>query len=1141
MNRFRTKKRGKEEPAPRPSQDSESSAPFRPFRKGKKHQEAEKVVELDLSQALPSNDDFRTSLLMSGLSARFSMLREQDDPNTKIGKASDDSVLYPKRQSRLDYAALRELGDIAEVESIKATAPFAQTDSYHSDDAESMGGSIMSRAKPTEGNNLFGGRQKIYKIPVGTSSAKGSAGMGGRALYEDDVAMSAFQKWRQAEKERTSSDEEEEETREEAREEARAEAANRLSGNQDTDSSRVESPFLSAWNRKRETSSTTSSVPSLARNSTAATSVTSSHPAASVRDSQPNSTVINNTTIPAERSVTRTRRLYETGLNKDLQEQQSSALSRFETLSRQRALGTRTPDLAQGSNSPTVAAFKDRFSGDRKVLAKASAPNLRSISPTATVSSAGTPDLGLRAPSRTEGRTGFGGAPPLSPPVSESDDASILPIQPNDRGKATALGVFQKPSQPYDESRYAQRQIQLQQGRETPTQRHRPESNDSWADNRSRPTSSQRQTSEPRNDSSFTTTEPPLKEETAASSFLLGADDDSETSPAVSPKPTSPKLVVRRPSIRQHPALRDSAMPTPLSPSKVSGPPSPTEETSPSFAPHPKGVSPVDSPTLGPTSGLSGMVRQHLRAGSNASSIYGSVPLTADLESRFPADPDDANNRDRTTIKSNPWDAQGPDWTDLETAESIIDDGQSAIISPNTTDRDEFSSQLADGARRIREKMTSYVETDSRPTSPNATESKGPLDVPPRAGARNILRSKSSRGSLAERGRDESQSKAMKMLGISSRGFSPVGPRAQANSPAVFSPPRRAETSPGNVTGRSDPDGPADNGSEGHAGLRAFRQARRDLQRLREQETEARHHNQTQGPQGPLPEIPAPGQATPGFPQPRAPVEGLVQDRSRSGSRAASHEDRNRSGSESSNGGHQSPARYRKFSTSREGQQLAPSVAPRPQLRSPGLPGTDIKNSPIMPPQARRNASPAKLRTNLGNNDGLHARYPHGQPSPISPIPSPLSGSGRSTPLGAGPIRRPSVDAMGTSGSSFGDGSRRRLNPKDISEPTLVASSSHVPAVTLPPHSAPPHSAPPLPPMHPRRRPAGSRNHSDEAEKPTGDGVPQNFERRRPANIDTSPMHARGQGNNSPITVGPSASRMVASTPRSNMMPGGMI
>ena len=191
-----------------------------------------------------------------------------------------------------------------------------------------------------------------------------------------------------------------------------------------------------------------------------------------------------------------------------------------------------------------------------------------------------------------------------------------------------------------------------------------------------------------------------------------------------------------------------------------------------------------------------------------------------------------------------------------------------------------------------------------------------------------------------------------------------------------------------------------------------------------------------------------------------------------------------------------------------------------------------------MPPQARRNASPAKLRTNLGANEGLHPRYHHGQPSPISPIPSPLSGSGRSTPLGIGSIRRPSPNNAGPNGSNSADGARRKLNPRDISEPTLVASSSHVPA--MPPHSAPPQGAPPLPPLNPRRRPAGSRNPSDDAETPTGDGIPQNFERRRPSNIDTSQMYARGHGNNSPITTGTPTSRM-GGTPRSNMMPGGMI
>ncbi|EON99257.1 hypothetical protein UCRPA7_5237 [Phaeoacremonium minimum UCRPA7] len=180
MNRFRTKKKAKDDSIPsRPSLESEqSSLSF--FRRGKKSQEEEQKKEIDLTSALPSSDDFRTSLLMTGLSARFSMLREQDDPNTKIGKASDDSVLFPKRQSRLmDFGYGGGLADIAEVESIRG-APFARVDSFASDDIAQ--GSVMNRSKPIEGNNLFGGRQKIYKIPVGGSTGRGVAA--GNLLYD---------------------------------------------------------------------------------------------------------------------------------------------------------------------------------------------------------------------------------------------------------------------------------------------------------------------------------------------------------------------------------------------------------------------------------------------------------------------------------------------------------------------------------------------------------------------------------------------------------------------------------------------------------------------------------------------------------------------------------------------------------------------------------------------------------------------------------------------------------------------------------------------------------------------------------------------------------------------------------------------
>ncbi|KAF9770074.1 hypothetical protein IL306_012425, partial [Fusarium sp. DS 682] len=260
MNRFRGKKKGKDDlEASRPSIESESSSPFRMFGK-KKAPEEEPKKELDLATALPSTDDFRTSLLMTNLSARFSMLREQDDPNTKVGKASDDSVLFPKRQSRMmDFGFAAGLGDIAEVESIRT--PFPRSSMQSHDDTTSTNGSVMGRSKPIEGNNLFGGRQKVYKI--GTGGNKGA--MSGRVLYGDDIAQSAFQKWRQSEKDKQSFEDLQQEEL------------------VDTEIARPESPSQTDYNRKRETNSTTSSDPSAARDSTAATSITS-QPSSSVKD-----------------------------------------------------------------------------------------------------------------------------------------------------------------------------------------------------------------------------------------------------------------------------------------------------------------------------------------------------------------------------------------------------------------------------------------------------------------------------------------------------------------------------------------------------------------------------------------------------------------------------------------------------------------------------------------------------------------------------------------------------------------------------------------------------------------------------------------------------------------------------------------
>jgi hypothetical protein len=472
MNRFRTKKKAKEGSEGIVRASTESVAPVVPapaikssktFRR-KKNQEPEPIPELDLSTALPSSDDFRTSLLMSGLSARFSMLREQDDPTSKIGKASDDSVLFPsKRQSRMnDFGfATHGLSDIAEVSSINGSIrpPFAYNgrvgsyhtaDGYGTDDDSTYGGSIMNRAKPGEGNNLFGGRQKIYKIPVKASGPSktlaegGGAGMGGRALYGDDVSQSAFQRLRERERERERKEREETE--------------------QHAQTSRAESPPLSGYNRNRETSSTTSSGgPSITRGSTAATSFTSQRtPSLSGTHIPVTSGTPASGAQALDRTMTKGRRLYETGTDQHLQEQQTSAMSRIDILTRQRNLGAQTPPLGVGS--PTGAYPGDRW--DRhQVTGKQSMPNMRTTSP--PPNSFGAFDFGTKTNLETKPSYGLA-SPPLSPLMSESDEFGVLAVQPNDRGKATALGTFSKPVQPYDENKYSQRMLQLQQGRATP-------------------------------------------------------------------------------------------------------------------------------------------------------------------------------------------------------------------------------------------------------------------------------------------------------------------------------------------------------------------------------------------------------------------------------------------------------------------------------------------------------------------------------------------------------------------------------------------------------------------------------------------------------------------------------------------------
>lgn len=1171
MNRFRTKKKAKDDlAAPRPSVESESSSPFRMFGK-KKSQEEEPKKELDLATALPSSDDFRTSLLMTSLSTRFSMLREQDDPNTKVGKASDDSVLFSNRQSRLmDFGFGGGLGDIAEVESIRA--PFARASFQSSDDTNSTDGSVMGRSKPIEGNNLFGGRQKIYKIAGGGSK---TGAMSGRALYDDDVAQSSFQKWRQAEKEkeRQSFDE------------------LRQSDSIDSDPVRSESPAQPEYNKRRETSSTTSSGP---RNSTAATSIRSSQPT-SVKDWQ--SSVLTSSaispTLPGERNVTRTRRLYEQSLNQDLHDQQTSALSRIDTLSRQRNLGSRTPDFTPTMPSPASTTFGDRFV-TRSILSKASAPNLRSFSPPS--SSQMTPVESSNKFPGLEERV-FGATPPLSPPISETGEHKSLSTHQPDRSKAPAS----KPNSLYDEPRFAQRQMQMQQGRETPTSRFRTESNASVPTSRSRSSSAHR-TPFDKHDSTQLRPEPTVQEESPGATFFDDDDDEQSSQSESRPEAQPPQVMVERPADQDHPAFRKSALPTPLAISDKH------ESLTPGL-----NDSPEDSPTLGPSSGgLSGMVRHHLRQDSDASSIYDSAPNDGDLASRFPPA--------RSSVRSYESPNNVNAWESIERGLAMSGDGSiasptrsSGIIEPQSSaspsarnskveaeqekDTDDFQRHLADGARRVRERLNSYVESDATklaPTPPPLTELPPP---PSRSNALGILKSKSSRGSLADRNKadrdSQGQLKAKKLLGLGGAPPVPTSPSARQTSfDSEDEHRKRGQHQDALEEGsESEEAGRPENKENVHAGLKAFRQARRELQRMKELEVQQRY----QGPPPPNANPPPP----PPF-QERPPQERTLSQRnpqtvsrpssqerrpppvtynrmpseearnaagSRHGSRAPS--ERDRSGSEASSGGRSGsrpPPRLRNGSIPYDehhgpmGSPVGPNGMPRqgPMLRSPPLPGQDMRRSPHMPPQQypSGNASPGRFNR---HGDNLNIQPVHGfdsgQPSPIS-----LNGP-----------QRPFVGHQPGSMEQLDPSMRRTARNRDMSEPSMMPPTygnyrDGLPRPGPPGFNGPIAStpnlrnmtAPPLPPINPRRKNTGlgdatmSAHHlpmspvsADEGRagpfmSDDDDGANRHSQRLRKATSEANGLNvrARSMRQSPPRPIAPPS---LPPSMSSNVLPGGMI
>jgi hypothetical protein len=624
-------------------------------KKGKKNQ-PEPEPKLDLAMVLPPADDFRTSLIMPSLSTRFSMLKEQDDPNSKIGKASDDSVLLPKRQSRLHEFGFMSAGlsDIAEVSSLHGSVrpPFANErhgsfDSGNTDDTANM----MSRARPGEGNVLFGGRQKIYKIS-NNASAKGM----GNHLYDDDVQLSAFQKFRLEERERLRGQGLDVEDL----------PAEPVSPTKELSYS----PSLSGSLNRRETTSSTNSGTANARISTAATSIASQGTSAVPA---PLSTHHPSSTAPASpiepfRNGTKGRRLYDQALEQHMHDQQSSALNRLNSIQRTQApTGRSTPPLFSQTRSATN--LNDRF--NRTTPFRTDSP----VSPIFT---------GKDAPSAASSPiTSRPQSPPLVSPLgSDSDDAQTLnsALQPNDRGKATAMGAFNKPKQAFSEHQYAERMKHLQQEQEASVPkldkprklslRERAELEqrkriDAMENEKTQSPSPFSVFQTAANQMKISTTTPPglppnprappsqdmqSPDSQRGTTFFTSADnsdDEGDSAKSIIAKPRDldrrlqnlPTATGPAPSIFEHPALRsrnnshgtNSEHPAMRSRSTSRAVPEITpiidhsnDKSSVVDAVTKVEKADVDSPTLGPDNGgLSGLIRQHLRNVSNVSSDYG--------------------------------------------------------------------------------------------------------------------------------------------------------------------------------------------------------------------------------------------------------------------------------------------------------------------------------------------------------------------------------------------------------------------------------------------------------------------------------------------------------------------------------------
>ncbi|KAL4914707.1 hypothetical protein BDW62DRAFT_189887 [Aspergillus aurantiobrunneus] len=1000
------------------------------LKKGKK--EPEPKPELDLSTALPSTEDFRTSLLMPKLSARFSMLREQDNPESIIGKASDDSVLFPRRASRLNLFGHNPtlLSDIDE-DSTCSRPSFnmgrgsytSGSEGYNGDD-DSQQGSMMSRARRTEGNNLFGGRQKVFKI------AQNGSGRSGRQVYEHDIDHSVFHR-KPTETER-----------------------------EDTFNAPHESEdaMFSVSSFNRTTYSSTASGPTgNARISTAATSIDEQTPATSpgaAHYSSSESVVLPKPTGPgmaAERGSVRTRRLYGQALEQSVHSQQASTLHRLESLSRQRA---GTPEIPQLNRNYSRSATNLRNGLQKLAIAE---PSPAASRPTSPPSSATSP---TRQPIEPEIKpTGYGqGQLPLSPPVSENEEATFMAaLQPGDRGKATAMGMFNKPRTAYDENQFSRRQLQMFQGKNTPPLPQQSPARQPPQEVRSRPRGPSNASHQSRPGS-------------AASSHYSEAHrpGSRSTGKSVNASPAKPGHTGTffdnssqseteddgdGPSRDDHSIHNDHPAFRSRTPSKPSTPTGENHSTLPEvrysdlgdlkpIAEHTESVSEQandtpekpGSPTLPAGLGLSGLVRTHLRHDSDKSSLPPPSP-------RFPPPTEHDNHQEPSVEQPHPDLTSQPPTT----APPPIPDWRDDLIwhrrdgsTETQKEREEFAIELAERRRRVQEKLRDFAD-ESRAASPVSGRQTPDSGQPKAGNAFALLKNKSGKHHLFGR----SESPGMKGL--------PYG--GNSSTPALVS------DNPWTEEDRvSFPQMGKHNNSSSHVGERSMRS--RIASFGRRSHDNSRESSRSRG---------------------ASPHSSFRSRRDRSNSNTSSRsKSRSRRDRDNLTTLEEDDTASDNSFSSRNGRHGVVSVA------SSTRPSVEVNEHSVY--DRSPSAASGIYRSESRSATPIHDR-PFPAPVPNAsmigaPRPSPAAPpfSANATP----PLYDINGDSPATSTASLPQHpqplpqraaghsglQKRSIDKTKISEPTFVSCTSNVPTVGLPPGASLSNGmeTPPLPPMNPRRR-----------------------------------------------------------------------